>query len=616
MIENIFQNDIHGAELKKQKINDFCLTCSTVNGSGSVTANLILLKSIFRMGIPVTGKNIFPSNIQGLPTSYSLRVNRNWFLGRYEKDDIVVAMNPETISYDLDFLVPGGALFYADDIPIPAERSNLIYYPMPVKSLVKEAGVPQNLKGYLANMVYVGILAQLLGISLNAIERVINEQFEGKGKAIQSNMGLILQSFDWAKNNLEKRDLFWLEPMEETKGMILTSGNTAAALGAIYGGVQLAAWYPITPATSLTEEINVYMPTLRKDPITGKNTCAVVQAEDELAAIGMAVGAGWAGLRAMTATSGPGLSLMAEYLGLAYFAEIPIVVWDIQRGGPSTGLPTRTSQGDLNFVNFISHGDTQFIILIPGNIEECFEFGWKSFDIAERYQTPVIILSDLDLGMNQWISTRLEYPEVPMDRGKVLWEQDLDKIINKTNGKWGRYLDIDGDNICYRTLPGNRHPQSAYFTRGTGHDENADYSEDPAVWESNLNRLKRKVASSRKQLPENIIIGKNSAPIGIVSIGSNDFAIFEAQNRLAEYEIKTDYLRVRALPFKESLPTFISNHERIYVVENNQAGQLKQLITLAHPDLVTRLKSVAHTDGMPLSSQWIITTIMEMESHR
>jgi 2-oxoglutarate ferredoxin oxidoreductase subunit alpha len=600
------------AMVGEKVVNDFCITFSTVNGSGSATANTVILRSLFRMGVPVTGKNIFPSNIQGLPTWYSIRLSKDGYLARVEKDDIVVAMNPATLASDVEFLNPGGVLFYADDFRLNLTREDIITYPMPVKKLIKEADVPSNLRDYVANMVYVGSVAQMLGIDLDMIYASLDVHFKGKKKAIDSNWNLIKAAADWSAQNLEKRDRFFVEKMPALDGYIMVDGNTASALGAIYGGVQFAAWYPITPASSLAESLIEYLPRLRTDPETGKATYAVVQAEDELAAAGMTIGAGWAGLRAMTSTSGPGLSLMAEYLGLAYYAEVPMVVWDVQRVGPSTGLPTRTAQGDLTFAHFISHGDTQYVILIPGDVNECFKFGWQSFDIAERLQTPVIVLTDLDLGMNVHMTPAFDYPDRPMDRGKVLWEEDLEKIIAK-NGGWGRYMDIDGDGIAYRTLPGNRHPASGYFARGTGHDEYTRYSEDPAVWERGLNRLKEKFEKNKQLLPPPVIHKEKAAEIALVGFGSTDPAIQEARDHLAVQGIRTSYMRIRSLPFGDDVRAFLEEHERIYVVELNRDGQMKQLLTMNFPEYGIRLRQVSHIDGMPITARWICDRVTAME---
>lgn len=597
-------------------INDFGMTFCTVNGSGSATANNTILRALFKMGVPVSGKNVFPSNIQGLPTWYTIRVNKDGWLARIERDDLVIAMNPATFQRDMEYLVPGGVVFYADDIRLPISRTDIITYPMPVKQLIKEAEVPSNLRDYVANMVYVGVVAQMIGIDLDAIYAALDFHFKGKKTPIDSNFKVVKAAADWAAANLVKKDAYRVERMSATEGHILSDGNTAAALGALYGGAQFVAWYPITPASSLAESINQYAPSLRKDPKSGKTTCVVVQAEDELAAAGMAVGAGWAGLRSMTSTSGPGVSLMAEYLGLAYFAEVPLVLWDVQRVGPSTGLPTRTAQGDITSTYYISHGDKNFVLLFPGTVNECFEFGWKAFDLAERLQSPVILLSDLDLGMNQWMTEPFQYPDTPMDRGKVLWEEDLDEMFARFNGQWGRYMDIDGDGIPYRTIAGNRHRRAAYFTRGTGHDENARYSEEPEVWEKLMIRLGKKWHTAKRYVPKPIVMKTKGARIGIISIGSADMAVQEARLQLEKERILTDYLRVRAVPFTQEVDDFIDNHDRIYVVEINRDGQLRQLLLVNNPGVCDKLKQVSHSDGMPLSARWVKDQIMAQEEKR
>jgi len=602
------------ASQKEKIINDFCITFSTVNGSGSATANTTILRALFRMGIPVSGKNIFPSNIQGLPTWYTIRVSKEGYLARKQEDDIVVAMNASTIAQESKFIVPGGVLFYNDEIRISELRQDIVAYPMPIKAISKTFDVPTNLREYISNMVYVGIVAHMLRIDLEYIREALEFQFKGSQKAVDSNLGVVKAAADWAEQNLPKRDPYCVEKMNATDGYFMLDGNAAAALGSIYGGVQFAAWYPITPASSLAESLNEYLPMFRKDPETGKATYAVVQSEDELAAIGMAIGAGWAGLRSMTSTSGPGLSLMAEYLGLAYFAEVPVVVWDVQRVGPSTGLPTRTAQGDLTFVNFISHGDTQYIILIPGSVYECYEMGWQAFDIAEKLQTPVMVLSDLDLGMNQWMTKHFEYPDRPIERGKILWEDDLKKFLDSHEGKWGRYQDVDGDGIPYRTVLGNRSHQAAYFARGTGHDEYTGYSEDPAVWEKNMARLAKKFEGAAKYLPSPVIelSGKKNV-IGIISSGSADPAVQEARDLLKAQGIESDYLRIRAIPFSKEVDDFIQAHERNYVVELNRDGQLEQLLTLNLPGSDLRLHKVAHNDGLPLTARWVKEAILVEE---
>ena len=585
--------------------NNFCITFSTVNGSGSATANITLMRSLFRMGIPVTGKNIFPSNIQGQPTWFTLRLSKKGYLARVQEDDIVVAMNPTTIAEDIACLVPKGVLLIPEDFTYTNNRDDIIVYTMPVRKLVKEAETPPALRDYIANMVYVGVLVSLLKIEINLVHEALNYHFKGNEKAVERNFSVVKSAFEWAEKNLEKKDRFTVARMNGTDGYIMTDGNTAAALGSIYGGVQFLAWYPITPATSLAETLHDYLPELRTDPETGKDTYAIVQAEDELAAIGMAIGAGWGGLRAMTSTSGPGLSLMTEYVGLAYYAEVPIVIWDVQRVGPSTGMPTRTSQGDLTMVNSMSHGDTQMLILIPGTVQECFEFGWKSFDIAERFQTPVIVLSDLDFGMNQWMTKKFEYPDRPMDRGKVLWEADLDALLQRTDGDWGRYKDIDGDAIPYRTLPGNQHPRSGHFVRGTSHDEYAAYSEDGNVWVRNFERIARKLENARESLPEPILTLHEGAEIGIIGSGSVDPAIIEARDMLKERGLSTDYLRIRGVPFSKEVKKFIDAHSITYVVEINRDGQLFQLLTNDYPESAYKLRKIAYMDGLPLTAKFI-----------
>ncbi len=595
-------------------INDFCITFSTINGSGSATANTTILRALYKMGIPVTGKNIFPSNIQGLPTWYSIRLSKDGYRARLEKDDIVIAMNPATIAREHDYILPGGVLLYPDDFTLMNVRPDIICYPMPVKQIVKESDAPKKLQDYIANMVYVGVLAQMIGISLDAIHTALEFHFNGKTAAIESNFEIVKKSANWAKTNIIKRDPYLVEQMDATSQYIMAEGNLAAALGAVYGGVQFTAWYPITPATSLAESLNEYLPVFRKDPVTGKDTFVVIQAEDELAAIGMATGAGWAGLRSMTSTSGPGLSLMAEYIGLAYYTEIPVVIWDVQRVGPSTGLPTRTAQSDITFAYFLGHGDTEHIVLLPGSVDECFEFGWEAFDIAEHYQTPVLVMIDLDLGMNNWMCKPFTYPDTPMDRGKILWESDLKSFLEQHNGQWGRYKDDDGDGIPYRTLPGNKLPGAAYFTRGSGHDEMALYSEEPEVWEQTLTRIKRKINNSVKDLPSPVISSADAkANIGLISFGSNDPAVEEAMDIFASMGLKTDYCRIRSLPLHGQIRKFIEEHEAIFVIENNRDSQMWQILVINLPEFANKMQKIAHSDGLPLTARWIVQKINDVE---
>ncbi|MEW6240541.1 MAG: 2-oxoacid:acceptor oxidoreductase subunit alpha [Chloroflexota bacterium] len=593
--------------MSKKIVNDFSITVGTVNGSGSSTANNTILRALFKMGIPVSGKNLFPSNIQGLPTWYTIRVNKDGFVARREENEIVIAMNPNSFARDLESVQPGGAFFYADDIKLHIPREDIAVYPMPVKQIIREqTAVPSNLRDLVANMVYVGVLAQMIGIDMSRIEAALSFHFKGKEKPIALNLNTVRAGAEWAKANLVKKDPYYVEPMNKTDGMIMADGNTAAAIGSIYGGMQFAGWYPITPASSLAEALNDYLPILRKRE-DGKHTYAVVQAEDELAALGMAIGAGWAGLRSMTSTSGPGLSLMTEFAGLAYYAEVPVVIWDVQRIGPSTGLPTRTSQGDLTFTAIIGHGDSHSVILLPGGVDECFEFGWRAFDLAERLQTPVFVLSDLDMGMNQWMSKPFQYPDTPMDRGKVLWEADLEKL----KGNWGRYLDKDGDGIPYRTIPGSTHPASAYFTRGTGHDEQARYSEDATVYFRNMERLKKKNETARQYVPKPVVHESRGAKIGIIAYGSTESAVEEARAQMAEAGLKSSLMRVRAIPFTQEVKGFIEKYEQVMVVEMNRDGQMHQLLCMEYPQLAAKLRPVAYQDGMPASARWIREGILK-----
>ncbi len=604
--------------MSEKIVNDFSITVGTVNGSGSQTANTTILRSLFRMGIPVSGKNMFPSNIQGLPTWYTIRVNKDGFTARREEYEIIVCMNPQSFARDLAAVSPGGAFFYNDSIKLDINRDDIFVYAMPVKEIMRDQkDVPSKLKDLVANMVYVGILSQTIGIDLEKIKVALEFHFKNKQKPVDLNFNVVQVAATWAKENIEKKDPYFVESMSKTEGLIMTDGNTAGALGSIYGGVQFTAWYPITPASSLVEEVVEYLPQLRKYE-DGKNTYAVVQAEDELAAIGMTIGAGWAGLRAMTSTSGPGLSLMTEFAGLAYYGEVPIVVWDVQRVGPSTGLPTRTSQGDLTFTHYMGHGDTEQVILLPGTVNECFEFGWRSFDIAEHMQTPVFVLSDLDLGMNQWMAEPFKYPDTPMDRGKVLWEEDLEKL----KGDWGRYRDVDGDGIPYRTFPGNKHPASAYFMRGTGHNENARYSEDSDTWAKMMDRIKRKYRNAAKFIPEPIVEKTKGAKIGIIAFGSTEPAIREARHQLetpperggeTEAGIKSDSMRIRGVPFIDEVQKFIESHEHNYVVEMNRDGQMYQLLLVEYPKLADKLTSVAFNDGLPATAKWVKESILAKE---
>ncbi|GAB4202542.1 MAG: 2-oxoacid:acceptor oxidoreductase subunit alpha [Roseiflexaceae bacterium] len=590
-------------------VNDFAMVAATVNGSGSQTANNVLIRAMFKMGIPVCGKNLFPSNIQGLPTWYTIRVSKDGYTARRDETEILVAFNAKTADEDLAALPAGGVCLHPDDQKFAARRDDVVYYPLPVKELVKQSGADAKLRDYIANMVYVGALAELLSIDMDEIHAALNRHFNGKAKAVNLNYGVVVAAATWVRENLVKRDPYRVAPMNETAGLMLIDGNSAAALGALTGGMTVTAWYPITPSTSLVDAMTDYAPRLRTDPATGQPTYAIIQAEDELAAAGMIVGAGWAGARAMTATAGPGISLMTEFAGMAYFAEVPCVIWDIQRMGPSTGLPTRTSQGDLISAYYLGHGDTRHVVLLPGSMTECFEFGYKAFDLADRLQTLVLVLSDLDLGMNNWMTPPFEYPAEPMDRGKVLSAEDIERL-----GSWARYKDVDGDGIGYRTLPGNPHPRSAYLARGTGHNENAVYSERPEDWQRNLDRLDRKHDTARTLVPQPVIDQRPGASVGIIAYGSSDPAVQEARDRLRAQGVETSYMRLRALPLGQAASDFIAAHDRLYVVELNQDGQMHQLLQLHAPEQAARLRSVRTCNGLPLTAKFVTQGILAHEA--
>lgn len=595
---------------QRRIVNDFNINVATANGSGSQTSNSLLIRSLFKMGIPVTGKNLFPSNIQGLPTWYNIRLSKDGYLARREAVEVMICMNGATVAEDMASVAPNGIILYDDSLPIAAKRADVQYYAMPVKNLVKAADLPFALRDYVANMVYVGVAAYLLEIEMDEIRAAVEWNFKGKPKPIAMNWSMVEAAYTWAVENLANEQPYRVARMSGfNEGKVLIDGNTAAGLGALYGGVTFVAWYPITPSSSLADAINTYAPDLRKDPETGKATYAVIQAEDELAAIGMVIGAGWAGARAMTATSGPGISLMAEFGGMAYFAEVPSVIWDIQRMGPSTGLPTRTSQGDLLAAYYLGHGDTRHVVLFPATPKECFEMAGTAFDLAERLQTLVFVLSDLDLGMNLWITDEFEYPEAPLDRGKVLTAEDL----RARGGKWGRYLDEDGDGITYRTLPGTEHPLAAYFTRGTGHNEYAGYSERAEDWEKNLIRLARKFDTARTLAPKPVIDEIEEARVALISMGSNDTAVQEARDRLRKAGVETSYLRLRALPISQTVRDYIASYDEIYVIENNFDGQLHKILLTETPEYATRLVSIAKCDGMPLSARFITESILKKQ---
>lgn len=588
-------------------VNDFSIVVATVNGTGSQTANLTLLRSFFKMGIPVNGKNIFPSNIQGLPTWYNIRVSHEGYVARRQTSEILVAFNLATVQEDIANLPPGGICVHNGDWRSVPQRDDITYYSIPVNRFVAKTGMKGKLRAYIANMVFVGGLAQLLDIPLEQIEDALSFHFKGRRKLVDSNMEMVRTAYEWTAENIVKVDPFRVTPMNETAGMIMMTGNEAAGLGAVYGGVTVVAWYPITPSTSIIDSINGYLPRLRKDPETGRKSYTVIQAEDELAAIGMLLGAGWAGARAMTATSGPGISLMAEFTGLGYFAEIPAVIWDVQRVGPSTGMPTRTGQGDITFVYTLGHGDTKNVILLPSTIRECFEFGTTSFNLADELQTPVFVLSDLDLGVNNWMSEPFTYPEEPIKRGKVLTAEEIEEK------GFARYKDIDGDGITYRTLPGTDHPKAAFFTRGTSHDEYAVYSEKPEAWVKNMDRILRKFDTAREMVPGPIIDENKDAEIGIIAYGTTHFAIEEARDRLAAENLQTSYMRLRALPINDEVKGFVARHDRVYVVELNRDGQMHSILLTEMPEMGTKLISLAYLDGLSLTARWVQEAIEAKE---
>jgi 2-oxoglutarate ferredoxin oxidoreductase subunit alpha len=582
---------------------------ATVNGSGSQSSNTVLLKTIFQMGVPVSGKNLFPSNIAGLPTWYTIRANKDGYVARKKEIDFLVAMNQETARDDVMTLAPGAAVLYDEPLNLGGLRDDLVFYSVPFDKLVAPVCPEAKLRKLVKNMIYVGVVARLLELDMAEVEKAVRRQFARKVKAANLNMAAVQAGFDYAVASLTKRDPYRVERLDKNHGKIIIDGNAASALGCLFAGVTVLSWYPITPSSSLAESLIEYLKRFRIGP-DGKATFAVVQAEDELAAIGMVVGAGWAGARAMTTTSGPGISLMSEFAGLSYYAEIPAVVWDIQRVGPSTGLPTRTSQGDILSTAFLSHGDTKHIMLFPSSPQECFTMAMDAFNLAEKFQTLVFVMSDLDLGMNNWMSEPFPYPEKPIERGKVLGKEDLDRL-----GKFGRYKDVDGDAIGYRSLPGTQHPAAAYFTRGSGHNAEAQYSERPEDYEGNMERLRRKFENARGFVPAPIVETMPNAEVGIIAFGSSHWALTESRDQLRdEYKLATDYLRIRAFPFTPEIQDFVRAHKRVYVVEQNRDAQMSSLLKLdLDGELVPKLRSVARLDGLPLDARSVTDDIAAME---
>ncbi|HEV8210353.1 MAG TPA: 2-oxoacid:acceptor oxidoreductase subunit alpha [Vicinamibacterales bacterium] len=590
-------------------VNDFSIQIATVNGSGSQTANIVLLRSMLLSGVPASGKNMFPSNIAGLPTWYTIRVSKHGYIGRKKEVDFLIAMNAETAKEDVLTLEAGAAVVYDEPLKLNALRSDLIFYPVPFDVLVKPVCPDAKLRRLVRNMIYDGILAKLLGIDLALMEKALAKQLGKKAKAVVLNASALKAGFDYAEATFTKQDPYVIEPMNETQGKILIEGNQAAAIGCMMAGVTVVAWYPITPSSSLCESLIGYMKKYRIDKETGKATFAIVQAEDEIASLGMVIGASWAGARSMTATAGPGISLMGEFAGLAYYAETPAVIFDVQRVGPSTGLPTRTAQGDLLQAAFLSHGDTKHIMLFPCSVEESYEMAMQAFDLAELFQTPIFVMMDLDLGMNNWMADGFKYPTKEINRGKLLTAEKLKEL----GDGWGRYKDVDGDGIPYRTVPGDGMP--SYFTRGSGHNAKGQYSERPDDYVENMDRLNRKFETARTHVPKPVVDQNAKATIGFIAYGTSEYATQESRDQLRdETKVETSYFRLRAYPFTPELEQFIDAHERIYVIEQNRDAQLLQLMKLeVAPDRQKKLRSVLHYNGLPIDARSITDDVLAQE---
>jgi 2-oxoglutarate/2-oxoacid ferredoxin oxidoreductase subunit alpha len=601
-------------ELPQQVINDFSIQVATMNGSGSQTANNVLMRSIFQMGIPVSGKNMFPSNIQGLPTWFTIRASKHGYIGRKKEIDFLVAMNPETAREDVMKLDPGAAVVYDEPLKLNALRSDLHFYPVPYDKLVGPVCPEAKLRKLVRNMIYDGVVAWLLSIEMEEIHKALFKQFgKRKAKAAELNWGACQAGYDYASKTFTKTDPYRVERMNETAGKIIIEGNAAAALGCVFAGATVVTWYPITPSSSLVEFMIGYLKRFRVDKATGKATYAVVQAEDELSAIGMVMGAAWAGARAMTSTAGPGISLMAEFVGLGYYAEIPAVIFDVERVGPSTGLPTRTMQGDILSTALLSHGDTKHPLLFPSSPEECFQMAGTAFDLAEQFQTPVFVMTDLDLGMNNWMADPFTYPTEPIRRGKVLTAEDLERL-----GGFARYKDVDGDGIGYRTLPGTNHPNAAFFTRGSGHNEKAQYTEREDDYVNNMDRLARKFETLRLHVPKPVVDTRPNTQIGFVAFGTSQYAVEESRDQLrAENGVETSYLRLKAYPFTQELHDFIERHDRVYVIEQNRDAQLLSLMRMEFdPAETATLKSVRYYGGLPIDARTITDNVLNQEKTR
>ncbi len=595
------------AASKKSRVNDFVLKLANVNGTGSASANSLLMKVIFRMGIPVSGKNFFPSNIQGLPTWYEIRVSKDGYLARSGAVDVMVAMNAQTYERDLQEVAPGGTLIYDSTWP----RDRLLARPeirvlgVPLARMCNEHFTNARTRILMKNMAYVGTLAALLELDRGLIEQLVQETFARKPALITANLEAISLGFDYAANNFDCPLPTRTKTLNKTAGHIMIDGNTAAALGCVYAGATVGAWYPITPSTSLMDAFKSFCERFRQDPKTGEKRYCIVQAEDELAAIGIVLGATWNGARAFTPTSGPGISLMNEFLGFAYFAELPAVVFDVQRVGPSTGMPTRTQQADILSAAFASHGDTRHVLLFPSDPRECFDFAIAAFDLADRLQTPVLVLSDLDIGMNDWMCKEMTWdPAYQPDRGKVLDAKQLESVQT-----FHRYVDVDGDGIPYRTLPAV-HPRGAYFVRGSGHNQFGGYTEDSVEYQQVMDRLRRKWDTAASLVPEPVIRrSRKPSQWGIVSLGSCDPAINEALDRLAARGIHGDYCRVRAFPFGKKVARFLAQHERIFVVEQNRDAQLKSLLAMETDYPKDRMHSILEYGGLPMDCRCIVDAI-------
>ena len=588
-------------------INDFAFKMGTVNGTGSASANALLMQAIFRMGIPVTGKNIFPSNIQGLPTWYEIRVSKEGYTARPSEVDLVVALNPATYAKDVATIRTGGYLLYDSSWPIdPAlVREGITVLGIPFGRMCVEAFEKDRDRTLLRNIAYVGALAALLSIDMTVVEKMLTEKFAKKKSLLEANHTAIRLGYDFAKAHFTCPLPFHLEPMDKTGGAVLMDGNTAAALGALYAGATVGAWYPITPATALMEAFKGFCEKYRVDKETGLNKYVILQAEDELAAAGIVIGAGWAGARAFTNTSGPGISLMQEFIGLAYYTDIPAVFFDIQRCGPATGMPTRTQQADLLSLAYASHGDTKHLILFPANPHECFEMAVEAFDIAERFQTPVFVASDLDIGMNDWMVPRLKWDDsYRPDRGKVLGAADLEKIK-----KFSRYVDENGDGIAARTLPGVG-GKGAYFVRGSGHDKHAGYTEDSDAYQEVVDRLKRKFEYAATAMPKPVIHRRPLSTVGLVTIGGCDAGVREASDILAERGVPTDVMRIRGFPFGAEVRAFLGEHEHLFVIEQNRDAQLRSLLTIELGVPRDEMTPILDYGGMPLTAKVVVDAVV------